>query len=307
MCARSSLHRASHRKHKSLSSCRTFKFLAEQLNISELAAAAGDGYESQQITGENLTTASLDPSTKTSGDQRVEGSNLASGAKVGDLARLLLDIELPQTHSFKLTLQEPIRTHYYLKAGAQIQLSILLMLSLLSKMGEADIIAPQIDLNIKEEHLLLIKKHLKPFLGGLPQCKPFVQGGGIEDVESDSEHPGRHKGRQKNSNGQDAQQVGDAAQSGSSVSQADASQAAVQSSNSSSGVGSPNDEASIAPPVQGLWNEEDLEVQEPVSETSTALDQESWGEKNKKPSLKGEGQTTRQEDTELGIFRPDEL
>lgn len=55
------------------------------------------------------------------------------------------------------------------------------------------------------------------------------------------------------------------------------------------------------------WDEADLDYQEPVSETTTQLDKDAWSDKGKERSTGKVEQTTRQEDTELGIFRPGEL
>ena len=70
----------------------------------------------------------------------------------------------------------------------------------------------------------------------------------------------------------------------------------------------PGDEAVRPPPSStALWDDSDAEVQEPLSESSTELDRESWQNKEMPISLDSSEQPSRQEDTELGIFRPDEL
>ena len=53
------------------------------------------------------------------------------------------------------------------------------------------------------------------------------------------------------------------------------------------------------------WDSTDVEYSEPVSDTNTVLPEEAW--MGARPSFERVGPTTRQEDTELGIFRPDEL
>ena len=68
------------------------------------------------------------------------------------------------------------------------------------------------------------------------------------------------------------------------------------------------EEAVKAPlPSGSLWDDSDAELQEPLTETSTQLERDSWQDTERKPSLESSEQPTRQEDTELGIFRPDEL
>ena len=69
-----------------------------------------------------------------------------------------------------------------------------------------------------------------------------------------------------------------------------------------------SDEVEKPPPSSGvLWDDSDAEVQEPLSESSIKLDRESWQDKQRTRSLERAEQPSRQEDTELGIFRPDEL
>ena len=53
------------------------------------------------------------------------------------------------------------------------------------------------------------------------------------------------------------------------------------------------------------WDSTDVEYSEPVSDTNTVLPEDAWT--GARPSFERVGPTTRQEDTELGIFRPDEL
>ena len=71
--------------------------------------------------------------------------------------------------------------------------------------------------------------------------------------------------------------------------------------------GGASEEAIVAPHMQGLWDEGDIDVQEPWRESSTEVDQASWQDRKQKLDLEEVERTTRQEDTELGIFRPDEL
>ena len=69
-----------------------------------------------------------------------------------------------------------------------------------------------------------------------------------------------------------------------------------------------SDEAVKAPPSSGgVWDDADAEVQEPLSESSTELDRDSWQNKERPSRVDSTEQPSRQEDTELGIFRPDEL
>ena len=53
------------------------------------------------------------------------------------------------------------------------------------------------------------------------------------------------------------------------------------------------------------WDSTDVDFSEPVSDTNTVLPEDAW--MGAQPSFERVGPTTRQEDTELGIFRPDEL
>ena len=71
---------------------------------------------------------------------------------------------------------------------------------------------------------------------------------------------------------------------------------------------SAGDEAIRAPPSsKSVWDDSEVEVQEPMSESSTELDRDSWQDTQRKTSVDSAEQPSRQEDTELGIFRPDEL
>ena len=59
---------------------------------------------------------------------------------------------------------------------------------------------------------------------------------------------------------------------------------------------------------QGFWDEGEAEIHEPISETASVLDADSWnGTQRSSDRSEHEGQPSRQEDTELGIFRPEEL
>lgn len=55
----------------------------------------------------------------------------------------------------------------------------------------------------------------------------------------------------------------------------------------------------------GFASYPEAEYQEPESEVTTAVPEGSW--MGSREDLSGEIPTTRQEDTELGIFRPDEV
>lgn len=71
---------------------------------------------------------------------------------------------------------------------------------------------------------------------------------------------------------------------------------------------SAGDKAIRAPPSSvSMWDDPEVEVQEPLSESSTELDRDSWQDTQRKTSIDSAEQPSRQEDTELGIFRPDEL
>ena len=74
-----------------------------------------------------------------------------------------------------------------------------------------------------------------------------------------------------------------------------------------SAPGSASGEAVLGPSMNTLWNEADVEYQEPLSETSTQLEKDAWGQNGNRQDTDKSEQTSRQEDTELGIFRPDEL
>lgn len=60
-------------------------------------------------------------------------------------------------------------------------------------------------------------------------------------------------------------------------------------------------------PLPNALDEPEADVIEPEKESSTKINEAAWQEKGRQSDLHEPDQTTRQEDTELGIFRPDEL